>query len=142
MPPHCGAQIKYIRCQEHEKGIESIGAGAILYEEVLYVQMAFEQRPDQSSDWILKVEPTEFAGGYRGARKREKWIINPRAGAWETGRIEMPLTDKGSLGRSKFMVSRQRSGNMEHNFSFGCIVVVMPVELPSKYVHCTMAYIT
>lgn len=34
--------------------------------------MAFEQRPDQSSECILKVEPTESAGGYRGPRKREK----------------------------------------------------------------------
>lgn len=50
-----GAQLKYVQCQEHDKGIESIGAGAILYEEVLCVQIAFEQRPEQSSECILKV---------------------------------------------------------------------------------------
>lgn len=44
------------------KEIESIRAGPILYEEILSAQMAFEQRPDQSSGYITKIETQGFAG--------------------------------------------------------------------------------
>lgn len=71
---------KYIWCQllwriEQDKGVESVGARAVLYE-VLPEQTGFEQRPNRSSGCILKVDPTESAGGYRGQgkEKREGWI--------------------------------------------------------------------
>lgn len=85
---------------------------------------------------ILKVEPTEFAGGWWrwGARKTEKDEF--KTWNWWNG----DTTDrngKSAGGAGSWLAG---DGSVEQDFDFEYFIVEMPTEHPSKNTSCAMAY--
>lgn len=137
-----GIPLKYIWWQvlwktERDKGIESVGIRAILYGEVLSPLRADSIWTETSANfwYILKVEPTECAGGWRmegqGKQKSKGWIQGLKPVEW---RCHWQIREV--CGRNRVTVGRD--GELGTWFQFG-IVYCWDVHWASKS-RCAMAY--